>query len=931
MASEYSVNIRLNTEQVRKDLKDIKSDIDKLGKVNLGTNRRTQRTEAQITKSKDAQKAAMVETRRIGDLVQKAADQGLKVDKARSAINKAALADGRSEFKLSKAQHKVALEELKTQRAITKEKAQQSKLTAKSLAGGPFVSTGIASSRFGTAKDVGSPKYFASRAGMVQGPQPVSLNVPRSGPASSLFSLGRGTPLGLSGVQAFPQTKDLGMFGPKLPFIGQTTGFGRSPVGGRSDLVGSPANLLSVAKQNTMPVKGFEFLPGSPAYYEKVNKDILKIAKSKGNVIPIGGMKHIVGSPAYLEDQAKQLKKLRGAPTGFTAAQYGPQQPMQGPMFPTGAAQPLNYVGDPRRRNLLPGPLGSRQLRAGLSRTLARNRGPALQSAAISGAFPLLFGQGPLAALGGGLGGGLGGAFGGQMGGFAGGLIGTAVVSGIQSFVNSIKELGSALDPVNGSASQAIQSLGFLNSARAKEIALIEKQLGKQSALAAVRQEMSDSLGAKQTLALQEAAEDISNFQKAVQESMAQFKADVASFVADLVPGSTVQSGVINQGVLANPDLELVKRYQQNLSMSESILNRGLEARLAGFTAPTGFLGSGEGKITETGKQELKRLKIERDIMEVELRTLGIQSRVNSLVEKTNQDFMLQLNSRQSVFDLETRVLELRAKGINPTIAKEMAMLEVMNKDTIKGLESQIKLRKEALEQITDPIKKELLIDEIEGLEKGVVLLKEQNDQRINAIRNTMELNMKTELVVSSAQKLKETLVTDIGEGIKGLIRGTSTLNDVLTNVLDKLADAALNMALFGNAGGSFMSGLGLLGSIFGGGGKSTDVLSNAGLTAATPGEVTMADFKRANGGPVKGGNGYIVGERGPELFSPGVSGMITPNHALGGTTSVVVNVDASGTSVEGDQTNGEELGRLIGAAVQAELIKEKRPGGLLG
>ena len=102
------------------------------------------------------------------------------------------------------------------------------------------------------------------------------------------------------------------------------------------------------------------------------------------------------------------------------------------------------------------------------------------------------------------------------------------------------------------------------------------------------------------------------------------------------------------------------------------------------------------------------------------------------------------------------------------------------------------------------------------------------------------------------------------------------------------------------------------------------------GLTAASPGEVTTASFK-ANGGPVKGGNSYIVGERGPELFSPGVSGMITPNHAFGGTTSVVVNVDASNTSVEGDESGGEELGRLIGAAVQAELIKERRPGGLLG
>ena len=230
-----------------------------------------------------------------------------------------------------------------------------------------------------------------------------------------------------------------------------------------------------------------------------------------------------------------------------------------------------------------------------------------------------------------------------------------------------------------------------------------------------------------------------------------------------------------------------------------------------------------------------------------------------------------------------------------------MAMLEVMNKDTITGLQSQIKLRKDALEQITDPIKKQLLIDEIDGLEKGLVLLEDQNKQRIEAVKKTMELNMKTDLVVSSAQKLKETLVTDIGEGIKGLIRGTATLNDVLNNVLNKMIDAAFNMALFGNVGGSFMPGLGILGSIF-----------------------------KANGGPVKGGGSYIVGERGPELFTPGVSGTITPNHALGGSTNIVVNVDASGSNVEGDEAEGRELGRLISVAVQSEIIKQKRPGGIL-
>ena len=56
------------------------------------------------------------------------------------------------------------------------------------------------------------------------------------------------------------------------------------------------------------------------------------------------------------------------------------------------------------------------------------------------------------------------------------------------------------------------------------------------------------------------------------------------------------------------------------------------------------------------------------------------------------------------------------------------------------------------------------------------------------------------------------------------------------------------------------------------------------------------------------------------------------PNNKLGGggSTSVVVNVDASGTDVQGDEAQAKELGTLISVAVQGELLKQQRPGGLL-
>ena len=49
----------------------------------------------------------------------------------------------------------------------------------------------------------------------------------------------------------------------------------------------------------------------------------------------------------------------------------------------------------------------------------------------------------------------------------------------------------------------------------------------------------------------------------------------------------------------------------------------------------------------------------------------------------------------------------------------------------------------------------------------------------------------------------------------------------------------------------------------------------------------------RANGGPVSQGSSYLVGERGPEIFTPSGGGMITPNSAIGGNT-ITVNVQGA-------------------------------------
>ena len=87
--------------------------------------------------------------------------------------------------------------------------------------------------------------------------------------------------------------------------------------------------------------------------------------------------------------------------------------------------------------------------------------------------------------------------------------------------------------------------------------------------------------------------------------------------------------------------------------------------------------------------------------------------------------------------------------------------------------------------------------------------------------------------------------------------------------------------------------------------------------------------FAYANGGAGRFG---LMGEAGPEAIMPlsrGANGKLGVQ-ASGGVGNVVVNVDASGTKAEGDGQGAKQLGSAIGAAVQAELIKQRRPGGIL-
>jgi tape measure domain-containing protein len=183
-----------------------------------------------------------------------------------------------------------------------------------------------------------------------------------------------------------------------------------------------------------------------------------------------------------------------------------------------------------------------------------------------------------------------------------------------------------------------------------------------------------------------------------------------------------------------------------------------------------------------------------------------------------------------------------------------------------------------------------------------------------------------------------ESIGQAFGNSFKGIIDGTLTAQQALANFFSSVADSFADMATQMITKWLQMQVIGLaqsllpgVSSIFPSGVNNFSSSFGAGSTVAFNPAAAFGGF-RAAGGSVAGGTSYMVGERGPELFVPGRSGTIVPNDKMGGggDVNVVVNVDAKGTSVEGNESEGKQLGRLISAAVQSELVKQQRPGGLL-
>ena len=478
------------------------------------------------------------------------------------------------------------------------------------------------------------------------------------------------------------------------------------------------------------------------------------------------------------------------------------------------------------------------------------------QSAFIGGGFPLLFGGGPAQAIGGALGGGIGEAIS-PGGGFAGSIAVTALVSKLSEFTDGIKNLGLALDPLKPDLDVIVNSLGIQGTKTAELIQKLRDAGQETKALEIATEQLTLLIGKNGVDSLKTFGEDTVKLSNEFAKAMTLMQVAVSELLNSIKFLQTLTNA-----------LERTNLFKQAQRSDDPIIKDLFKKRTE---ASKGFLLSGTPPDFEAVKDfENKIIKRQRSLNEKDF-----QSQIDAINNGTGKT---DSNSNSSAKAEESKLDALVKQTLQYDAIVMFGTKEAEIRKQIKEFE----------EEATEQEKIQIATGKI-----NVRQLIEQNNEAKKLADNAA-------IIEDSFKRLSDTITQDIGNGIKGLIKGTQSLNDVLRNVTNKIADAFLNMAIFGNFGGGSVTG-GLLGAI---------------------------GF--ANGGRPPVGRASIVGERGPELFVPDRAGTIIPNNQLGGGTSIVVNVDASGSSVEGDEQGGRELGLVLSAAIESELIKQKRPGGLL-
>ena len=326
-----------------------------------------------------------------------------------------------------------------------------------------------------------------------------------------------------------------------------------------------------------------------------------------------------------------------------------------------------------------------------------------------------------------------------------------------------------------------------------------------------------------------------------------------------------------------------------------------------GMQAASLLAAGGIGKVTLA----LGALKIAIATTGIGLLVVGVGALATKLIGATKEQKKLN-KALEDGNEIALRAEMAKVDKRRFDILRRLAKAEQNNnKRAINSLTRQLNLEHENYKVLRDRLNEEI---------KKTNEIDKQNEKLEEQGRIQDENKKKAEELREKMTEVGEEIESSIKNNLREAITGAQSFGQAMTNVLNKIRDKIIDAQIdkiFGNFGENF--------------GKGASNQGGKGIGGFIGG---LLGGLFADGGRPPVGKASIVGERGPELFVPKVAGTIIPNNKLGGgdnTTNIVnVSVDASGSSVAGNSADAQQLGAVIGAAVQAQLIKEKRSGGLL-
>lgn len=277
-------------------------------------------------------------------------------------------------------------------------------------------------------------------------------------------------------------------------------------------------------------------------------------------------------------------------------------------------------------------------------------------------------------------------------------------------------------------------------------------------------------------------------------------------------------------------------------------------------------------------------------------------------------------DKRRIALELEARILQIKEQQLDP--ARE---LNELDKASVRAKEEMQKVDEDRIKKFNQMIKQFTLEGatmfdigaEGEGPKTPFDMLRQGADEFTDSLKGALE----------ASKELAQVGLQGISDGITNLVvNGTlnfrefaaSLLRDMARIIMQQIVMKSLMQAIGFGTGGVNPSDYALTNSR-----SFADQFGRGGFNPAA-----FALPKMATGGITRGVS--IAGEAGPEAVVPLPDGRTIPVRMQGEGTKVVVNVDAQGTAVQGDTANANRLGEAIGTAVRQELLKQKRPGGLL-